>query len=255
MSFVCFCANRGKGPVQEKIHNGRQYIDEKFPLTDSFGECQVKRIRPGQAEAAEAGVAANPKVVTDAGTAKQHMQQQQHHLQDSVKERLIRHKSAMTKDALLSGDWRILLGAALLLTIPWIFARSLWGHRKKQSKKCLGYNDPKTSRGSCFQKLQPTAVDMEAGNDRSGFSEAQRQRSIMLQIHLLEHASRCTSKTCPSSNCARMKSILQHGRVCRVKAAGYCLICKRIWTLLRIHAQKCNDDNCAGGLQTLPSAD
>jgi len=130
---VCFCANRGKGPVQGKIHNGRQYIDENFPLTDSFGTCQVERIRPGQAEAAEAGVAANPKVVTDAGTAKQH--KQHHHLQDRVKERLIRAKSAMTKDALLSGDWRILLGAALLLTILWIFARSLWGPRKKQSKK------------------------------------------------------------------------------------------------------------------------
>ena len=121
--------------MQGKIHNGRQYIDENFPLTDSFGTCQVERIRPDQAEA---GAAVNPKVVADADTADQHKQQQQHphhQLQDHVKERLIRAKSAITKDALLSGDWRILLGAALLLTILWIFGRSLWGPRKKQSKK------------------------------------------------------------------------------------------------------------------------
>lgn len=109
------------------------------------------------------------------------------------------------------------------------------------------FNNPKTNRGSCTHKLQPIAVDPEAGNDRSGLSEAerqQRQRNLMLHIQLIEHASRCTSKTCTSSNCAKMKSYLQHSRVCRVKAAGGCRICKRIWTLLRIHAQKCKDRNC-----------
>lgn len=33
----------GKGPVQGKIHNGRQYIETNFPLTDSFDTCQVER--------------------------------------------------------------------------------------------------------------------------------------------------------------------------------------------------------------------
>jgi E1A/CREB-binding protein len=30
----------------------------------------------------------------------------------------------------------------------------------------------------------------------------------------------------------------------QVKASGGCKICKRIWTLLRIHAQKCKDPRC-----------
>jgi len=32
----------GKGPIQGKIHNGRKYIDEHFPLIDSFHKCIVE---------------------------------------------------------------------------------------------------------------------------------------------------------------------------------------------------------------------
>jgi E1A/CREB-binding protein len=103
------------------------------------------------------------------------------------------------------------------------------------------------SRGACTHTLQPIAVDSEAAQERSGLSEEernQRQRNLMLHIQLIEHAARCTSKTCNSSNCVKMKNYLNHSKVCRVKASGGCKICKRIWTLLRIHAQKCKDRNC-----------
>lgn len=109
------------------------------------------------------------------------------------------------------------------------------------------FKNPTTNRGSCTHKLQAIAVDSEASQERNGLTEAerqQRQRNLMLHIQLIEHASRCNSKSCTSSNCAKMKSYLQHSRVCRVKAVGGCRICKRIWTLLRIHAQKCKDRNC-----------
>jgi len=109
------------------------------------------------------------------------------------------------------------------------------------------YKNPKTPRGACTHKLQAIAVDSDANQERSGLTEAerqQRQRNLLLHIQLIEHASRCTSKSCTSSNCAKMKSYLQHSRICRVKASNGCRICKRIWTLLRIHAQKCKDRNC-----------
>lgn len=35
-----------------------------------------------------------------------------------------------------------------------------------------------------------------------------------------------------------------HAAGCRIKVQGGCKICKRIWTLLRIHAQKCKDPKC-----------
>jgi E1A/CREB-binding protein len=109
------------------------------------------------------------------------------------------------------------------------------------------FKNPATVRGACSHKLQPIAVDSEAAQERSGLSEeerTQRQRNLMLHIQLIEHAARCTSKTCNSSNCVKMKTYLNHSKTCRVKASGGCKICKRIWTLLRIHAQKCKDRNC-----------
>mmetsp|Transcript_582 Transcript_582/g.900 ORF Transcript_582/g.900 Transcript_582/m.900 type:complete len:277 (-) Transcript_582:632-1462(-) len=33
----------GKGPVQGKVHSGRSYIDENFPLIDHFERCTVER--------------------------------------------------------------------------------------------------------------------------------------------------------------------------------------------------------------------
>merc|ERR1711862_282235 len=71
-----------------------------------------------------------------------------------------------------------------------------------------------------------------------------RRKNLMLHIQLIEHASRCRSATCSSSNCMKMKGYLQHAQVCKIKVQGGCKICKRIWTLLRIHAQKCKDAVC-----------
>ena len=38
----------GKGPVQGKIHSGRSYIEDNFPLTDKFLTCSVKRYHNGE---------------------------------------------------------------------------------------------------------------------------------------------------------------------------------------------------------------
>ena len=109
------------------------------------------------------------------------------------------------------------------------------------------FSNPATNRGKCSHKLVPIAVDADGNQDRSGLTEEerkQRQRNIMLHIQLIEHASRCTSRDCGSSNCAKMKQYLKHSQVCKTKVNGGCRICKRIWTLLRFHAQKCKDSNC-----------
>jgi len=113
------------------------------------------------------------------------------------------------------------------------------------------YKDPKVNRGACTHKLQAMSVESDSGQEgqtsSSGLTEEQRQqrqRNLMLHIQLIEHASRCKSSSCTSSNCAKMKNYLQHARNCRVKVQGGCKICKRIWTLLRIHAQKCKDTVC-----------
>jgi E1A/CREB-binding protein len=107
------------------------------------------------------------------------------------------------------------------------------------------FRDPSANRGSCNHKLEAIRVDNQGAS--SGLTEEQRkerQRNIQLHITLIEHASRCTSATCKSSNCQKMKSYLKHGSVCTVKASGGCKLCKRIWTLLRIHAQQCKSNSC-----------
>jgi E1A/CREB-binding protein len=112
------------------------------------------------------------------------------------------------------------------------------------------FRNPNTIRGSCKHNLIPMAVENNSegqGGGTSGLTEEQRrerQRNLQLHIQLIEHASRCISSSCNSSNCAKMKTYLQHGRTCKLKASGGCKICKRIWTLLRIHAQKCKDAVC-----------
>lgn len=112
------------------------------------------------------------------------------------------------------------------------------------------YRNPKASRGACNHRLTPIAVESEKENQGSGTNglteeeRRERQRNLNLHIQLIEHASRCKSTSCTSSNCPKMKSYLQHGKTCKLKASGGCKICKRIWTLLRIHAQKCKDTVC-----------
>lgn len=107
------------------------------------------------------------------------------------------------------------------------------------------FRDPQANRGQCNHKLEVVKVD--TGAAASGLTEEQRkerQRNIQLHIALIEHASRCQSSKCTSSNCAKMKSYLKHGQVCKIKASGGCKVCKRIWTLLRIHAQQCKSSSC-----------
>ena len=112
------------------------------------------------------------------------------------------------------------------------------------------YRNPKANRGACNHRLSPIAVETEKENQGSGTNglteeeRRERQRNLNLHIQLIEHASRCKSTSCTSSNCPKMKSYLQHGKTCKIKASGGCKICKRIWTLLRIHAQSCKDTVC-----------
>jgi E1A/CREB-binding protein len=110
------------------------------------------------------------------------------------------------------------------------------------------FSDPKVNRGACPHQLQAIAVESDTSEDRSsGLTDAERKdrhRKLYIQSKLIEHASHCDSKLCASTKCAKMKTYLKHSGQCRFKVVGGCKACKRIWTLLRIHAQKCKDAAC-----------
>ena len=72
----------------------------------------------------------------------------------------------------------------------------------------------------------------------------QEQLKIGLCMKLLKHVTRCVNDKCPSKNCKKTKCLLQHPQVCKKKARGGCIICRRISTLLKKHAKDCKDSNC-----------
>mmetsp|Transcript_16450 Transcript_16450/g.23398 ORF Transcript_16450/g.23398 Transcript_16450/m.23398 type:complete len:1651 (+) Transcript_16450:347-5299(+) len=114
------------------------------------------------------------------------------------------------------------------------------------------YKNPNTNRGLCNHPLVAKSVDGESSqksnNGNSSLTDAQikdRQTNIRLHIQLIEHASKCNLPSCTSSNCAKMKNYLDHASKCKQKSTGECKICRRIWTLLRYHAQSCKNKTCS----------
>ena len=104
--------------------------------------------------------------------------------------------------------------------------------------------NPNTPRHPHQLKLKPIPV---ASGQQTELTEAQRkerQRIIQLHMQLLRHAATCSSPTCQSANCTKMKGYLKHGAQCQVKATGDCHVCKRIRALLQLHARQCKADAC-----------
>jgi E1A/CREB-binding protein len=101
----------------------------------------------------------------------------------------------------------------------------------------------KTNKGRCPKSHQLKRINMQH-DAMTALTTEQRQsraRSISLHMQLLEHASGCMIKDCPSHNCSKMKNLLRHGATCKIRATGGCSICRRIWALLQIHARQCKD--------------
>ncbi len=89
-----------------------------------------------------------------------------------------------------------------------------------------------------LQAVQPTgdkAVDAER--------EA-RHKQLQRTMELLVHASSCTDRNCPSSNCLKVKALFNHGLNCKIKFSNGCQLCRRMWALLQIHAKGCRATNC-----------
>eukprot|EP00940_MAST-03C_sp_MAST-3C-sp2_P001074 g1074.t1 len=72
----------------------------------------------------------------------------------------------------------------------------------------------------------------------------ERMRQIRLHVGLLVHACSCVSKNCVSNNCKKMKALLNHVRVCKQRTQGGCNICRRMWTLVHLHARQCHSPKC-----------
>jgi len=91
------------------------------------------------------------------------------------------------------------------------------------------------------------AVSVVSGQPAQQLTEEQkreREKSIQMHLHLLNHASSCNNKECKSKNCARMRDFLRHGQSCKNGTKGGCPLCKKIYNLLTLHARSCKQENC-----------
>lgn len=112
------------------------------------------------------------------------------------------------------------------------------------------YKLPNVNRGLCTHQLVARRVDSDTESQSSSSTNSslnamqQRQKNIGMHIKLLEHATLCNSTNCESNNCVKMKQYLKHSQTCKEKYQGGCRICKRIFALIRYHAESCKDRNC-----------
>ena len=85
-------------------------------------------------------------------------------------------------------------------------------------------------------------VDQQAleGAYGADAQRAEKRRAIELHVRALEHAAACPG--CERKACAKMAGYLRHAASCTQGAA--CLDCRRIDTLVQLHARRCTLDLC-----------
>ncbi|KAL5708943.1 histone acetyltransferase [Ranunculus cassubicifolius] len=87
----------------------------------------------------------------------------------------------------------------------------------------------------------PSNADRDAQN-----KEGRQKRVAQLRkmLDLLVHASQCRYPNCPYPNCRRVKGLFRHGMQCRTRASGGCVLCKKMWYILQLHARACKESEC-----------
>ncbi|KAG0463045.1 hypothetical protein HPP92_021521 [Vanilla planifolia] len=83
--------------------------------------------------------------------------------------------------------------------------------------------------------------------DRDAQSQEARQKRVLQlrkMLDLLVHASQCRYSHCQYPNCRKVKGLFRHGIQCKTRATGGCVLCKKMWYLLQLHARACKESEC-----------
>ncbi|CAA0837082.1 Histone acetyltransferase HAC12 [Striga hermonthica] len=104
---------------------------------------------------------------------------------------------------------------------------------------------------ACYSKDggidHPHKLTNHPSNDRDAQNKEARQLRVMQlrkMLELLVHASQCRSPHCQYPNCRKVKGLFRHGMLCKVRASGGCVLCKKMWYLLQLHARACKESEC-----------
>ncbi|WOK94393.1 hypothetical protein Cni_G03095 [Canna indica] len=104
---------------------------------------------------------------------------------------------------------------------------------------------------ACYQKggidhphkltNNPSMADHDAQNKEA---RARRVLELKKMLDLLIHASQCRFPHCQYPNCRKVKSLFCHGIQCKTRASGGCVLCKKMWYLLKLHSCNCKESEC-----------
>lgn len=69
----------------------------------------------------------------------------------------------------------------------------------------------------------------------------EKRNEIEKLIQALSHACKCRNAGCEIPACLKMKRVVGHTRLCKLKAMGGCSICKQLCNLCIVHAKLCRE--------------
>ncbi|KAL8511296.1 hypothetical protein ACS0TY_017921 [Phlomoides rotata] len=93
----------------------------------------------------------------------------------------------------------------------------------------------------------PHKLTNHPSNDRDAQNKEARQlrvTQLKKMLELLVHASQCRYSLCQYPNCRKVKGLFRHGIMCKTRASGGCVLCKKMWYLLQLHARACKESVC-----------
>jgi len=132
-----------KGPVQGKIYSGRAYIDENFPLTDSFETCQVERKKTRKRQV-DSSAQADIQKQRRHELHREHVRNEKRQLHDrdeGASAAAARHHRDGSPggggrlDAALTVDSKLVLAAVVILVVIWAWTRPILKRTSKKDRK------------------------------------------------------------------------------------------------------------------------
>jgi E1A/CREB-binding protein len=107
---------------------------------------------------------------------------------------------------------------------------------------------------TCYDKekhphtMEKLGLDLDDGSSPGDQKQADPQEARKLSIRRcilsLVHACQCRDANCRLASCQRMKRVVQHVKLCKVKSNGNCPICKQYIALCFHHAKYCTEAKC-----------
>ncbi|CAL4966502.1 unnamed protein product [Urochloa decumbens] len=84
----------------------------------------------------------------------------------------------------------------------------------------------------------PTGADMDAHQKKS-------VETTQMILRNLAHAGSCLARGgCQYPYCRKLKSLFHHGTRCETRSSGGCRLCRKMWSLIQLHAKACKESQC-----------